>query len=301
MNIRRASDMDCKTILKIVHHTIKSIYPNYYPAEVVDFFLNYHKEENIRNDIEKGNVYLLLEEDKAIATGSIDGRMLGRLYVLPEYQGKGYGLAIMTTLENIIAEEFASSRLEASLPSYSFYQKLGYQPLEYQQYEVENNRMLCYYVMEKVFDTPTLHLGSTYFIVKDMDKSIDFYEKLLNMKVSAQSFNRWAQFNFDGKCIAFYNCEYDRQMLDHNQDLKLHYNNSYINYFNERMIKYGNHVVLNFWVENLNKEYDRVKALNIGTISEIMYVNIKSPYYFFVLKDPDGNTIEITGSYRYPS
>jgi lactoylglutathione lyase len=40
-----------------------------------------------------------------------------------------------------------------------------------------------------------------------------------------------------------------------------------------------------------------VKALSIGKVSEIMYVNISSPYYFFVLDDPDGNTIEITGYY----
>ncbi len=28
-----------------------------------------------------------------------------------------------------------------------------------------------------------------------------------------------------------------------------------------------------------------------------MYLNIKSPYYHFLLEDPDGNTIEITGRY----
>ena len=58
-----------------------------------------------------------------------------------------------------------------------------------------------------------LHLGSTYLIVKDMQKSIEFYEKLLDMNVSAQNYNRWAQFNFDGKCIALYNMDYDGEFL----------------------------------------------------------------------------------------
>jgi lactoylglutathione lyase len=142
-----------------------------------------------------------------------------------------------------------------------------------------------------------LHLGSTYLIVKDMQKSIEFYEKLLNMRVSAQAYNRWAQFNFDGKCIALYNCDYDTQMLERKMDLGFHYNKQYIKYFKERSISYGNNMVLNFWVENLNDEYSRVKALSIGEVSEIMYVNISSPYYFFVLDGPDGNTIEITGYY----
>jgi len=28
-----------------------------------------------------------------------------------------------------------------------------------------------------------------------------------------------------------------------------------------------------------------------------MYLNIASPYYFFLVEDPDGKTIEITGNY----
>jgi lactoylglutathione lyase len=120
------------------------------------------------------------------------------------------------------------------------------------------------------------------------------------MKVSAQAFNRWAQFNFDGKCIALYSCDYDNQMLERGSDLDLHYNQQYITYFKERKIHYGNNMVLNFWVENLNEEYSRIKALMIGKVSEIMYINISSPYYFFVIDDPDGNTIEITGSYTEP-
>jgi lactoylglutathione lyase len=130
-----------------------------------------------------------------------------------------------------------------------------------------------------------------------MIKSIDFYEKLLHMGVSAQNYNRWAQFDFDGKCIALYSCDYDNHMLEQNIDLDLHYNKQYIKYFIERNVHYGNNMVLNFWVEDLNEEYNRVKALSIGAVSEIMYVNISSPYYFFVLDDPDGNTIEITGHY----
>ncbi len=305
MNIRQASLKDFESIHSIVHTTIKSIYPNYYPTEVVDFFLAYHNEENIKKDIEKGNVYFLLSEQaKIVATGSIDGSNIGRLYILPEYQGMGYGKAIMKALEEIIAVEYSSSTIEASLPSYDFYLKLGYQPMDYLKYPVENNRILCYYVMVKVFDTTfnkektMLHLGSTYFIVKDIDKSIDFYEKLLDMNVSARNFNRWAQFNFDGKCIALYNCDYDNYMIANKIDLDLHYNNQYLEYFNNRTINYGNQTVLNFWIEDLKAEYNRVKSLGVGTVSDIMYVNIKAPYYFFVLQDPDGNTIEITGGYE---
>lgn len=50
-------------------------------------------------------------------------------------------------------------------------------------------------------------------------------------------------------------------------------------------------------MENLKSEYERIKALNIGEVSEIMYVNVHMPYYYFNVIDPDGNILEITGSY----
>lgn len=133
----------------MVHSTINSIYPNYYPAEVVTFFLEYHNEDTIRADIERGNVFLLSDDGKYVGTGGIDDKYIGRVYVLPEYQGRGYGSFIMNELEAKIKESFDFAFLDASMPSYSFYLKRGYQPTEYLKYEVENHRILCYYVMEK--------------------------------------------------------------------------------------------------------------------------------------------------------
>jgi catechol 2,3-dioxygenase-like lactoylglutathione lyase family enzyme len=140
-----------------------------------------------------------------------------------------------------------------------------------------------------------LKLGSTYLIVKNMEKSIAFYEALLEMKVSAQNFDRWAQFNF-GNCIALFNQKYDEQLINIGENLETHYSNEYITYCKNRQIHYGNNFVLNFYIDDLNTEYNRIKKLDIGKVTKIMYLNIASPYYFFLLEDPDGNTIEITGN-----
>ena len=142
-----------------------------------------------------------------------------------------------------------------------------------------------------------LNLGSTYLIVKDMEKSISFYESLLEMKVSSQNFNRWAQFNFGGNCIALWNPKYDKERVKSGEDLGEVYNHEYLSYRKNEKIKYGNNVVLNFWIDDLNAEYERLKDLNISELSKIMYINVASPYYFFMLEDPDGNKIEITGNY----
>lgn len=142
-----------------------------------------------------------------------------------------------------------------------------------------------------------LKLGSTYLKVKDMEKSIQFYEKLLEMDVTSQNFNRWAQFDFHGNCIALYNPRYDFKMFKEGKALENNYGSKYISFKKKEDIVYGNNFVLNFYIEDLAKEHARLKGLKIGEISDIMYLNVASPYYFFVLKDPDGNMIEITGNY----
>lgn len=43
-----------------------------------------------------------------------------------------------------------------------------------------------------------MRYGSIYLVVKDFNKSLDFYEKLLDMKVSARNGERFAVFNNDG-------------------------------------------------------------------------------------------------------
>jgi lactoylglutathione lyase len=61
---------------------------------------------------------------------------------------------------------------------------------------------------------------------------------------------------------------------------------------------YGNNFVLNITVGDLAQEYERIKALNIGKVSEIKYINVAAPYWCFHLTDPDGNCIEIAGGYQ---
>ena len=122
-----------------------------------------------------------------------------------------------------------------------------------------------------------LHLGSVYLIVKEFEKSIKFYEKLLSMKVSTRNCgNRFAEFYFDNKCLALMN----------------QYNLPGHNCSNNGDYKF----VLNFWVEDLLLEYKRLKCLNIGKVSEI--IKVHDSYYYIHLKDPDDNVIEITGSYE---
>lgn len=143
-----------------------------------------------------------------------------------------------------------------------------------------------------------MHLGSIYLIVRDFQKSIIFYEKLLQMHVTKKNMDRFAMFDFEGKCIALMNGYFDSENPD-----KVIHKGEYLEYFDDlktiSTLPNSRKVVLNFWGENLREEYNRVKELDItGNITKIKYVCNVSPYYYFQLTDPDGNIIEVTGDYH---
>ena len=98
MEYRLAEPEDAKYIYKIVQDTIKEVYPKYYLTEIVDMFCEFHNEKNISRDIENRNVYVLLEKDEMIGTGTSIENHITRVYVLPQYQGNGFGTYIMKQL-----------------------------------------------------------------------------------------------------------------------------------------------------------------------------------------------------------
>lgn len=144
-----AKTEDLKAVYDVVQHTIKAIYPKYYPKEVVDFFCEHHNMEAIAKDIENGSVSVLKMDENIVATGCFVENHITRVYVLPEYQKKGYGTFIMKTIEAQIGEKYDKAYLDASLPAAALYEKLGFSTIKHERYPVENGVILAYEVMEK--------------------------------------------------------------------------------------------------------------------------------------------------------
>ena len=139
-----------------------------------------------------------------------------------------------------------------------------------------------------------MELGTTYIFVKDIKKSIDFYCKLLQENPIKANDDRWVQFS---NKIALYNKSYDAKIIGTEPSER--FNQAYIDdFYKDTGIPKNNVVVYNFDVENLKSEYERLKKLEIGEVSDLMYVNVHMPYWYFNIVDPDGNTLEITGKYE---
>ena len=138
-----------------------------------------------------------------------------------------------------------------------------------------------------------MELCCTYIETNKFMEVISFYEKILQIKHNIYTENRWVEFECGNK-LAIYNRKFDEEKI--NSRNNVNYNDAYIKDFNkEQNIKMNNIITLNFYTEDLNTEYSRIKVLNIGEISDIMYVNITEPYYYFTIKDPEGNLLEICG------
>lgn len=150
MQYIKATKKDLEHIVKIVQDTINTIYPKYYPKEIVDFFCKLHCEENILRDIESGCVGVLVVEGTIVGTGCSKENHITRVYVQPSYQKQGYGSYIMQCLENEISLKYDNVCLDASLPASQLYEKRGYKTQKHEKWDVENGVVLIYEVMEKV-------------------------------------------------------------------------------------------------------------------------------------------------------
>ncbi len=140
---------ELQAVYDVVQQTIKTIYPKYYPMEVVDFFCQHHSRDAIAEDIKNGYVSVLKIDGTIIATGSFMDNHITRVYVLPKYQKKGYGTYIMKNIEDQIGEKYDKAYVDASLPAAALYEKPGFVTVNHQRYLVENEVVLAYEVMEK--------------------------------------------------------------------------------------------------------------------------------------------------------
>lgn len=143
-----------------------------------------------------------------------------------------------------------------------------------------------------------INCGSIYLIAKDFEKSVEFYTKLLGKNVTDQNMNRFAIFNISNLCLCIMNGYFD--IL--NPDKVTHKGKSYSQYDDMLSImkkENSGKMVINLGSDDLRKEYQRIVALGIGAdLTEIRYINARMPYYYFSMKDPDENTIEITGAFE---
>ena len=149
MPIIKAEPSMAEAVKNIVRTTINAVYPHYYPAGAVWFFLEHHSDEKIISDICAGKVYVLMtDEGVSAGTVTVNGDDIGRLFVLPEYQGRGFGSELLRFAEDIVFSVYNEAVLDSSLPAKPIYLKKGYAFSGYHIIEAYGDK-LCFDSMVK--------------------------------------------------------------------------------------------------------------------------------------------------------
>lgn len=141
---------DLIAVKNLVQATIDACYSGVYPREAVQFFKDWHCDEKILKDAKEGYTILLYKDTRIVGTGTIVDDHVMRVFVDPAFQRCGFGKLIMRKLEErAVSAGVNVIKLDASLPSKTFYDALGYITLEKAFLEVENHKRLDFYKMEK--------------------------------------------------------------------------------------------------------------------------------------------------------
>lgn len=148
--LRRFIADDLLAVKELAHRTVDACYPSVYPPGAVQYFKDYHNDENIGSDANEGIVLVLEASGEIVGTGTLVGTHMQRVYVAPECQRRGYGRTIVQALETE-ARERGITRLDLDVNplARSFYTALGYRIVEETSLECDNADILEYCIMEK--------------------------------------------------------------------------------------------------------------------------------------------------------
>ena len=150
VSFRLFKKSDLHSVVELMHHTIQVCYPACYKQEVIDFFIDYHKPEEIIRKAKEGKILLAFTDNQLVATGYLVNTEIGGVYVHPNYQHKGIAQKVVEALiHEAKITNLNSVWLESTPIAVKLYKKLGFALDEECIMYVENNTPLPYFHMVK--------------------------------------------------------------------------------------------------------------------------------------------------------
>ena len=150
MAIEKFNKSEIDELYNLIVNTINISYFSYYPEEAISSFIDYSNKENILLDSANDIVVVIKEDNKIVATGTLKNTHIKRVFVHPDFQGKGYGKQIMAYLEQkAIDNGLKLVELHSSLFAKRFYDTLGYKMFKLGKVIVDNDERLYFQRMAK--------------------------------------------------------------------------------------------------------------------------------------------------------
>jgi GNAT superfamily N-acetyltransferase len=150
MTVEIFNTRDIDELYNFIVDTIKISYFGYYPEESINHFIDYSNKPDILDDSKNNYVIVIKNANKIIATGTLRYTHIKRVFVNPDYQGKGLGKLIMQDLEEKAkANNLKLVELHSSLFAKTFYDRLNYKMFKIGNVKVDNGELLYYQRMAK--------------------------------------------------------------------------------------------------------------------------------------------------------
>lgn len=148
MQVRKFRKEDISQIPNLIKRAIIERDNHNYTHEQIVLSSSYYTAEKFCEDFDNKIVYVCVDEDKVVGTGTLYKGEIMACFILPEYQGKGIGKEIVMALEKeAIRKGLPKVWLVSVLSAVKFYEKLGYVFVNEKMHRDWGKGM----VMEKIF------------------------------------------------------------------------------------------------------------------------------------------------------
>jgi GNAT superfamily N-acetyltransferase len=137
-HIRQATFSDLPVIIHLAEATWAPTYSSILSQEQIDYmFGEIYSEETLAKQMQEGQTFLLFYEEEnpvGFAAYSVKDEAeglykLNKIYLLPQFQGKGYGKALLTAAEEEV-KQLGASALDLNVNRHNkakqFYERCGY-------------------------------------------------------------------------------------------------------------------------------------------------------------------------------
>lgn len=127
--IRPARCEDAEGISRAIISALRKTNARDYSAAVIARVEGSFSPAAILDFLKRRTVFVAVVEDSIVGTASLEGEVVRTVFILPEYQGRGIGRALMARVERAaITSNVAILAVPSSVTAEPFYAKLGFGP-----------------------------------------------------------------------------------------------------------------------------------------------------------------------------
>ncbi len=126
--IRRFESDDAKAVSDLIRHTIRISNSKDYDFEHIQPLIDYFSPEKILLLSRERDCLVALIDNYIVGTAAIEKDKLLTFFVHPDFQNKGIGTELLSSIESIaLAGDIRLIKCEASITGVQFYKRKGYQ------------------------------------------------------------------------------------------------------------------------------------------------------------------------------